>query len=81
MIGQALKWPAFFNHHLPIIDHQESNRMFDGVTLNHEQQQEAAERIHALMAKGMSSGEAIMQVANEIRSQAAQAAQASASEE
>ncbi|WBA10204.1 YoaH family protein [Salinivibrio kushneri] len=47
--------------------------MFDGVTLNHEQQQEAAERIHALMAEGMSSGEAIMHVANEIRTQAAQA--------
>ncbi|CZF81057.1 YoaH family protein [Grimontia marina] len=36
-------------------------------TLSHVEQQEAAERIHALMAQGMSSGEAIMLVANEIR--------------
>ncbi|MBV7296647.1 YoaH family protein [Enterovibrio paralichthyis] len=36
-------------------------------TLNHAEQQEAADRIHALMAEGMSSGEAIMIVANEIR--------------
>ncbi|MCC4798621.1 MULTISPECIES: YoaH family protein [Enterovibrio] len=36
-------------------------------TLTHSEQQEAAERIHALMATGMSSGEAIMIVANEIR--------------
>ncbi|AUW37768.1 YoaH family protein [Grimontia hollisae] len=36
-------------------------------TLSHAEQQEAAERIHALMAQGMSSGEAIMKVANEIR--------------
>lgn len=36
-------------------------------TLSHAEQQEAAERIHALMAQGMSSGEAIMIVANEIR--------------
>ncbi|WP_087022561.1 YoaH family protein [Thaumasiovibrio subtropicus] len=38
-------------------------------SLTHEEQQEAAERIHALMAQGMSSGEAIMKVANEIRQQ------------
>nr|WP_086937927.1 YoaH family protein [Thaumasiovibrio occultus] len=38
-------------------------------TLTHEEQQEAADRIHALMAQGMSSGEAIMKVANEIRQQ------------
>ncbi|WP_413112861.1 YoaH family protein [Thaumasiovibrio sp. DFM-14] len=38
-------------------------------TLTHEEQQEAAERIHALMAQGMSSGEAIMKVASEIRQQ------------
>ncbi|UXI04083.1 YoaH family protein [Photobacterium sp. TY1-4] len=36
-------------------------------TLTHEQQQQAAERIHELMAQGISSGEAIMMVANEIR--------------
>ncbi|WP_081796177.1 YoaH family protein [Enterovibrio calviensis] len=35
--------------------------------LTHEEQQVAADRIHALMAQGMSSGEAIMLVANEIR--------------
>ncbi|ATF08772.1 YoaH family protein [Candidatus Enterovibrio altilux] len=36
-------------------------------TLTHSEQQEATDRIHALMAKGMSSGEAIMIVANDIR--------------
>ncbi|SKA60146.1 YoaH family protein [Enterovibrio nigricans] len=36
-------------------------------SLSHAEQQEAAEKIHALMAQGMSSGEAIMLVANEIR--------------
>ncbi|MFD2178123.1 YoaH family protein [Veronia pacifica] len=41
--------------------------MFNMPTLSHSEQQEAAERIHALMAKGMSSGEAIRQVADEIR--------------
>lgn len=42
--------------------------MFNNVpTLTHEQQQKAAERIHELMAQGISSGEAIMIVANEIR--------------
>lgn len=35
--------------------------------LSHEQQQEAVERIQALMAQGMSSGEAITVVAAEIR--------------
>lgn len=35
--------------------------------LKHEQQQQAVERIHDLMANGMSSGEAIAQVAQEIR--------------
>ncbi|PAV01730.1 YoaH family protein [Arsenophonus sp. ENCA] len=35
--------------------------------LNHQEQQEAAERIHQLMADGMSSGEAIALVAKEIR--------------
>lgn len=35
--------------------------------LSHEQQQQAVERIHQLMAEGMSSGEAITRVAQEIR--------------
>lgn len=37
--------------------------------LNHEEQQAAVERIHTLMQKGMSSGEAIAQVAAELREQ------------
>lgn len=36
-------------------------------TLTHAQQQEAADKIHELMAQGISSGEAIMIVANAIR--------------
>ena len=36
-------------------------------TLTHSEQQVAAERIHDLMANGISSGEAIMIVAHEIR--------------
>lgn len=36
-------------------------------SLSHEEQQEAAERIHLLMEQGMSSGEAIATVAQEIR--------------
>ncbi|MFV9998003.1 MAG: YoaH family protein [Arsenophonus endosymbiont of Dermacentor nuttalli] len=39
----------------------------DMPTLNRQQQQEAVERIHKLMAKGMSSGEAIALVAKKIR--------------
>ncbi len=35
--------------------------------LSHEQQQQAVERIQELMSGGMSSGEAITLVANEIR--------------
>ncbi|MEH2921186.1 YoaH family protein [Samsonia erythrinae] len=35
--------------------------------LTHEQQQDAVERIQALMSEGMSSGQAIAQVAAEIR--------------
>lgn len=35
--------------------------------LSHEEQQQAVERIHALMAEGMSSGQAIALVAQEIR--------------
>ncbi|ATG17339.1 MULTISPECIES: YoaH family protein [Providencia] len=42
--------------------------MFSGMpALSHEEQQEAVERIHQLMADGMSSGEAIALVAHEIR--------------
>lgn len=42
--------------------------MLSGIpALNHEEQQEAVERIHQLMAQGMSSGEAIAIVAQEIR--------------
>jgi uncharacterized protein YoaH (UPF0181 family) len=36
-------------------------------SLSHQEQQEAAERIHLLMGQGMSSGEAIAIVAQEIR--------------
>ncbi|MFS1537941.1 MAG: YoaH family protein [Candidatus Phlomobacter fragariae] len=36
-------------------------------TLNNQEQQEAVERIHQLMANGISSGEAIALVAKEIR--------------
>lgn len=43
--------------------------MFTGLpALTHEQQQQAVERIHQLMAEGMTSGEAIATVAAEIRS-------------
>ncbi|QKJ87359.1 YoaH family protein [Paramixta manurensis] len=35
--------------------------------LSHEQQQQAVERIQELMAQGLSSGQAIAQVAQEIR--------------
>ena len=42
--------------------------MFAGLpSLSHEQQQKAVERIHELMSQGMSSGEAITTVAQEIR--------------
>ena len=42
--------------------------MFTGLpALGHEQQQQAVERIQELMAGGMSSGEAITLVAQEIR--------------
>ena len=42
--------------------------MFAGLpSLSHEQQQKAVERIQELMSQGMSSGEAITQVANELR--------------
>ncbi|PKH26899.1 YoaH family protein [Enterobacterales bacterium CwR94] len=42
--------------------------MFTGLpALSHEQQQAAVERIHQLMSEGMSSGQAIQLVAQEIR--------------
>ncbi|ADO09772.1 YoaH family protein [Pantoea agglomerans] len=42
--------------------------MFIGLpALSHEQQQQAVERIQELMTGGLSSGEAIAQVAQEIR--------------
>ncbi|WP_342324981.1 YoaH family protein [Kosakonia sp. BYX6] len=42
--------------------------MFAGLpSLSHEQQQKAVERIQELMAGGMSSGEAITKVAQELR--------------
>ncbi|GAB7204081.1 YoaH family protein [Dickeya oryzae] len=42
--------------------------MFAGIpALTHEQQQQAVERIQHLMEEGMSSGEAIAQVAEELR--------------
>lgn len=42
--------------------------MFAGMpALSHSEQQQAAERIHELMAQGLSSGQAIAQVAAEIR--------------
>ncbi|ACT06837.1 protein of unknown function UPF0181 [Dickeya chrysanthemi Ech1591] len=42
--------------------------MFAGIpALSHEQQQQAVERIQQLMAEGMSSGQAIAQVAEELR--------------
>lgn len=42
--------------------------MFTGMpALSHEEQQAAVERIHTLMQQGMSSGEAIAQVAAELR--------------
>lgn len=40
-------------------------------TLTHEEQQKAAERVLELMRQGMSSGQAIQQVANEIRAESA----------
>lgn len=46
--------------------------MFDSPSLTHEEQQKAVEKIHALMAQGMSSGQAIQLVADEIRQKYAQ---------
>lgn len=43
--------------------------LIDLPVLSHMQQQQAVEQIQQLMAGGMSSGEAIVQVANAIRSQ------------
>lgn len=39
----------------------------DMPSLSHEQQQKAVEKIQKLMSQGMSSGEAISKIANEIR--------------
>lgn len=41
--------------------------LIDMPALTHQQQQAAVERIHALMAEGMSSGEAIAMVSRDIR--------------
>ncbi|MGL9735255.1 MAG: YoaH family protein [Symbiopectobacterium sp.] len=41
----------------------------DMPTLTHSQQQDAVERIQSLMAQGMSSGEAIVLVATDLRRQ------------
>lgn len=42
--------------------------MFAGLpSLSYDQQQKAVERIQELMSQGMSSGQAITQVANELR--------------
>ena len=49
--------------------------MFDLPSLSHAEQQAAVEKIHALMAQGMSSGEAIKLIAEEIRQQQAKQAQ------
>ncbi|KAA9001762.1 YoaH family protein [Affinibrenneria salicis] len=43
--------------------------MFGTPSLSHEQQQQAVERIQTLMSQGMSSGQAIAQVAQELREQ------------
>ena len=56
--------------------------MFNNVpTLTHAQQQEAAEKIHELMAQGISSGQAIMMVANAIREAEAKKAELDADKE
>lgn len=39
------------------------------LTLNHEQQQQAVEQIQQLMAQGVSSGEAIRIIAEQLRQQ------------
>jgi uncharacterized protein YoaH (UPF0181 family) len=41
--------------------------MFDDISLSHEEQQQAVERIQKMMQQGMSSGQAIQTVAAEIR--------------
>ncbi|MCE0495810.1 YoaH family protein [Vibrio salinus] len=43
--------------------------MFDDLSLTHEQQQKAVEEIQKLMAKGISTAEAIKMVAQKIREQ------------
>lgn len=44
--------------------------MFDDLSLTHEEQQKAVEEIQKLMAKGISTAEAIKIVAQQIREQA-----------
>jgi uncharacterized protein len=41
--------------------------MFDDISLTHEEQQQAVERIQKMMQEGMNSGQAIQTVAAEIR--------------
>ncbi|MGF1734510.1 YoaH family protein [Photobacterium satsumensis] len=53
----------------------------NGPTLTHAQQQEAADKIHELMAQGISSGEAIMMVANAIREAEAKKADSESEQE
>ncbi|MCQ1060215.1 YoaH family protein [Photobacterium sp. DNB23_23_1] len=53
----------------------------NGPTLTHAQQQEAADKIHELMAQGISSGEAIMMVANAIREAEAKKAESESDQE
>ncbi|WP_298442118.1 YoaH family protein [uncultured Ferrimonas sp.] len=48
--------------------------MSDLLGLTHEQQQQAVERIQALMATGVKADDAIKQVAQALRDEAAQAA-------
>ncbi|AAU37681.1 unknown [[Mannheimia] succiniciproducens MBEL55E] len=55
---------------LPVSDHLlKVKSMFDNalLSLSHEQQQQAVEKIQVLMQRGMSSGEAIALVAKELR--------------
>lgn len=57
------------NHAISLTNSQEFKQMFDKdmPNLTHEEQQKAVEKIQELMASGMSTGQAIQQVAKEIR--------------
>ncbi len=46
--------------------------MFDDLSLTHQQQQQAVEKIQQLMAEGISTAEAIKIVAEQIRNEAKQ---------